>query len=387
VLEFKCKKSQLSPKYKKNFKMKSLYIHIPFCDRKCFYCSFVVSIGQVQRSEQYIECLKREAELYKGSNIASVYIGGGTPTFLDVDQLECLVGIVKEYFNVEKNCEWTIESNPENLNAAKLRVLKKSGVSRISLGIQTFNDEYLCYLGRNHDAESAVRAYYDIRAAGFENVSVDLMFSFPGQTEEHLEKDILKLGQLKSEHVSLYALTIEKNSKFYTKNFCLDDNDVRGKQYVRICGLLQQMGFEQYEISNFAKPGYYSKHNMHYWQGGRYIGLGVGAHSFMGRQRTWNVSRLMDYMCRVEQGKSPQDGRDILTSYDQLKEILLFGLRMNQGVNISQAERQCGCRLQSDDVEIIRSFIKEGFLMWDKKNLKTTERGRLVLDELCARMV
>jgi len=367
--------------------MNYLYIHIPFCEHKCFYCSFVVSIGKEHYIDSYINCLEKEAQNYRGETLESVYIGGGTPTLISERQLQKLFGIIHKHFKLSDNCEWTIESNPEGLQYSKLKYLKSEGVNRISLGVQSLNDRYLKYLGRNHNSITALRSYDQIRKAGFDNVNVDLMFSFPGQTMDELEEDVIALTQLRSEHVSLYTLTVEKNSKFYIKNIQLQDDHDQAQQYLFVCDALKESGFEQYEVSNFSKPNRTSRHNLNYWLGGTYIGLGIGAHSHIGQKRSWNVSKLSEYISRMENGLSVEEGSEELTLFNKMKEVVLFGLRMNRGINIQQITKRFGCFLDGEQQKKIEQFIKEGFLVEDNGILKTSIQGRLVIDELCAQLI
>jgi len=367
--------------------MNSLYIHIPFCEHKCFYCSFVVSIGQEHRIDTYIDCLEREARHHQGEALMSIYIGGGTPTLISEQQLKRLFQIVHKYFKFSSDIEWTIEANPEGLQYSKLKYLKNEGINRISLGVQSLNDNYLKYLGRNHDASTAIHAYDQIRKVGFNNVNVDLMFSFPGQTINELTADVTALTRLDSEHISLYTLTIEKNSKFYAQNVQLQDDHDQAQQYQIVCDALGAKGFQQYEISNFSKPNKLSRHNLNYWLGGTYIGLGVGAHSHIGPRRSWNISKLSEYITCVQKGLSVEEGSEELAPYDKMKEAVLFGLRMNCGVNVKQITERFGFFLDDEQLKMIDQFIEGGFLVEDDGNLKTSVQGRLVLDELCAQLV
>jgi oxygen-independent coproporphyrinogen-3 oxidase len=367
--------------------MKTLYIHIPFCGRKCFYCSFVVSIGQEHRIGLYIDCLEQETRRYKGSAVQSIYIGGGTPTLMEDAHLGRLFDIIHENFRFSPGIEWTIESNPEGLTSSKLALIKQAGVNRVSLGVQSLQDKYLKYLGRNHDALAAVRAYHQLREAGYDNVNVDLMFLFPGQTADELSDDISDVIRLGSEHLSLYTLTIEKNSRFYARDVQLQDGDEQARRYLLVRELLGAAGFEQYEISNFAKPGKISRHNMHYWQGGEYVGLGLGAHSYINLRRSWNVSQLTDYIKRAQKGTPFEDGFEELTLSAQFKENILFGLRMNRGVDIHEIEKGLNCSLTDEDRAKLKQFIEHGLLVEENNRLKTTSKGRLVLDEICARLI
>jgi len=367
--------------------MNSLYIHIPFCEQKCFYCSFVVSIGQEHRIDAYIDCLQSEAQHYQGKTIKSIYIGGGTPTLISERQLSKMFKIIHKNFKFSSDVEWTVEANPEELQYSKLKYLKNEGINRISLGIQSLNDNYLKYLGRNHDSSAAIHAFDQIRKAGFNNVNLDLMFSFPEQTMDELNADVTALTRLGSEHVSLYTLTIEKSSKFYVQNIQLQDDDDQAQQYQFVCDALGEKGFQQYEISNFSKPNMTSEHNLNYWLGGTYIGLGVGAHSHIRSKRSWNISKLSEYITRMQKGLSVEEGSEELTPYDKMKETVLFGLRMNRGVDIKQITERFGYFLDDKQRKKIDQFIEDGFLVEDNGTLKTSVQGRLVLDELCAQLV
>jgi len=362
----------------------NLYVHIPFCERKCFYCSFVVSIGQEKHFDQYLKMLESEASRVKGTRIDAVYLGGGTPTLLNEAQLRWLLWIIKENFMIEKNIEWSIEANPEGIDKAKLSVLKSGGVNRVSLGVQTFNDNYLKVLGRNHDARKAENTYYLIREAGFSNVSVDLMFGFPQQTSEELIEDLHTLIELKCEHVSLYSLTLEQNSRFYAQHLRLPPDGYVGELYTLIKDTLEASGFHQYEVSNFAKKDRACAHNINYWQGGNYIGLGIGAHSHLNGRRWWNISNLTDYIDKMSQGLPVEEGYEQLTDKERQLEKFLFGLRMNEGIDLSSLSDEI---LEGPRSEKFQTFVREGFLLREGSRVKASDKGRLVLDELSSQLI
>ncbi len=365
----------------------SLYIHIPFCHRKCFYCSFVVSIGQEKRVDSYLDCLAREAESYQGTEISTIYLGGGTPTYLNCDQLKRLAQIIEENFKYRKGTEWTIEANPEGVDLAKLNLLKSLGINRISLGIQSLNSQYLKYLGRNHTSALAVKTFKAIREEGFDNVSIDFMYSFPKQTMAELQEDLKNVTQLNSEHISVYMLTIEEPSRFYAQKMPLKDDQIQAQEYTRVIEILADAGFKQYEISNFAKPGKESKHNLNYWQGGNYIGLGVGAHSHRDGKRFSNVSEFMPYMEMIQLKKDTHENIEELSAHQRFIEKLLFGLRMNEGVKVKTLEKEFDCPLDQEREVKLKEFTHQEFLRWDNEKLKVTDKGRLVLDELCSRLI
>lgn len=367
--------------------MTSLYIHIPFCRKKCFYCSFVVAVGQDDRMDSYLDCLTQEAERYRDTVIETVYLGGGTPSYLNRDQLQNFLTTLRKQFKFTSQCEWTLEANPEGLDLEKAKLLYDLGVNRVSLGVQSLNDRYLKYLGRCHDAHRAHTAFRTLRQAGFTNINVDLMYSFPGQTDDEIKEDVLSLTSLGSEHLSLYTLTIEENSRFYARRIKLDSSEDQARQYELVVSFLESTEFKQYEISNFAKPGKESRHNLNYWQGGDYIGLGVAAHSHRAGTRFWNVSKTNVYIKKIQDRQSPVEGEEKLSARQRLMELILFGLRMNQGVHIEEAGQKAGCVLDAARRQIIDELIGQGFLFRQVGYLKTGLKGRLVLDEMSSRLI
>lgn len=365
---------------------KSLYVHIPFCEKKCFYCSFAVAVGQRKRIDRYLDCLLTEAERYDAQPIETVYIGGGTPTFMDHVQLDRFLRSLRKKFLIAEGAEFTVEANPEGLTKSKLMCLKDYGVNRISLGVQTFNDRYLKFLGRVHTSAQIQEAFDCVRVSGFDNVSVDLMFGFPQQKKKELMCDIDQMCALGSEHVSIYALTVDPNSRFFAQSLQLKDQAAQAREYMLIMETLARNGFYQYEVSNFSKPGFCSVHNQHYWQCYEYIGLGMGAHSFVNGRRYANSERLLEYISMIQKGHSAVKETHTISSQEQLTEALLFGLRMNTGVDIAQLQRRFDVRLRSDQVRTICTMVAEKFLMCKKGVLCATDKGRLVLDGLCAEL-
>ncbi|MGE0268813.1 MAG: radical SAM family heme chaperone HemW [Candidatus Omnitrophota bacterium] len=366
--------------------MYSLYIHIPFCDKKCFYCSFVITVGQLKRADQYIDALKKEARPYQGALIKSIYLGGGTPTTLDTRQLMGLIQFLRNHFRFDHKLEFTIEANPEGLDPEKLAVLKDLGVNRISLGIQSFQDRYLKYLGRIHGRKKALESYALIRKAGFKNVSCDLMMSFPEQTKEQFIEDLTDMLNLSCEHISLYSLTIEPNSRFYAKKILPLDAQTQVEHYELLLTYINKFGYAQYEVSNFSFPGYESFHNMNYWRCGDYLGLGVGAHSYIKGKRFYNVDRFAEYLKMADADNLHPVSIERLDRRQQLKESVLFGLRMTKGVDIEKLQKKYRCKLDQQQEEMIENFVHEGLLIREDNQLKTTNRGLLVLDELCSKL-
>jgi oxygen-independent coproporphyrinogen-3 oxidase len=293
---------------------------------------------------------------------------------LDENHFDILMSAINENFSFQNDIEITIEANPESIDRSKARFLKSQGFNRVSLGVQSMNDRYLKFLGRNHDASRAREAYRILREAGFDNVNLDLMYAFPGQTSEELQEDTMAMARMGSEH-----LTIEPNSRFFAAQMKLDDDEKLAGHYLLIARVLAEHGFGQYEVSNFAKPGFESRHNRNYWLGVPFIGLGVGAHGFTGKRRYWNTSNLQDYLQRTASSGQAMDGFEDLTDSQLIMEKVLFGLRMNAGIpwDLVPLNKQGQ----------VQEWIKDGFLSLADENLRTTDRGRLILDELSARLI
>ncbi len=367
--------------------MTALYIHIPFCEKKCFYCSFVVTIAQQQRMDAYVDCLEKEMQRYRGQRLKTIYLGGGTPTLLDQSQLRRIIEAIRKTFLFDRETELTIEANPEGVDLEKAYLLLDLGVNRISLGTQSFHDHYLKFLGRCHDARMAVETFTVLRKAGFKNINVDLMYSFPRQTMEEIESDVGKLIEFASEHVSLYTLTVDPHSRFHAKKMAESENHLQAEQYERVVGLLAKAGLPQYEVSNFARPGQESRHNLIYWTGGNYIGIGVGAHSHQDGERRWNIAHLPEYIACLQTGGDPMEGFERLSREERLVETLLFGLRMNRGIHLQQLQNQLGCVLPGEKMHTLQTFIEGGWLIGENDLLKATDKGRLVLDEMAARLI
>jgi len=298
---------------------------------------------------------------------------------LDEAQLERLMNALRNKFSFQNDIEMTIEANPESINRRKAKFFKSQGFNRISLGVQSMDDRYLKFLGRTHDAKIAREAFSILRETGFANINLDLMYAFPGQTLEELREDVQRVAFLNSEHLSLYTLTIEPHSRFFAAQMKLDDDEKLAEHYLLIARILGEDGLKQYEISNFAKPGFQSAHNRSYWLGEPYIGLGVGAHGFTGRRRYWNTSNLKDYMHKISHEGHAIEGHEDLTDDQLIMERVLFGLRMNEGI-LSKL-------VPSPKQELVDRWVKDGFLLLENGNLKTTDRGRLVLDELSVRLI
>lgn len=363
-----------------------LYVHIPFCERKCFFCSFAVAVNQDAYADAYLKALDREALRCEGAEVMTVYIGGGTPSCLTEKQIGHLFDSLQKRFAIAAAAEITFECNPESVTESKARLLYDRGVTRVSLGVQSMNDRFLEYLGRPHRRDGALKAFSFLRAAGHRNISVDLMYGMERQSVNDVDQDLEEIVGFGSEHVSLYALTLEERSLLFVRKVSAPGSG-EAQLYQHICSRLEAAGLLQYEISNFCCSGYESRHNINYWQGGEYLGLGMAAHSHLAGRRFWNADTLPRYLQEVARQGHAVCGEESLSSSERMIEALLFSLRMNRGVDLGLLQKRFGSEIAPDKIELIESFIEMGLLEEDGMVLRATTLGRNVLDEISARLV
>ncbi|MEK7390474.1 MAG: radical SAM family heme chaperone HemW [Elusimicrobiota bacterium] len=310
--------------------MTGLYAHIPFCSVKCFYCDFAAFSGQGKFADRYLDALEAEAALHPVSSPGTLYVGGGTPSELSAAQIQNLFSRLRRAYGQPRWSEVTFEGNPESLDEDKLQLLAQEGVTRLSIGLQTADDALLPAIGRRHTAADFEHAFRAARKAGFQSLSVDLMFGLPGQTLGSLESTLERVLALGPEHISLYGLQVEDRTLF-AKRSTKEDPDLSREMFELSIERLAQAGLEQYEISNFAKPGFRSIHNLNYWRRGEYVGLGCSAASFYGGRRQTNVERLVAYLEHVEARRRPLAESETPSGLDALGEEAFLGLRMIEG--------------------------------------------------------
>lgn len=318
--------------------MSGLYVHIPFCSVKCFYCDFAAFSGQQKQAQRYLAALETEAALLPPRSPETLYVGGGTPSELTAEQISDLFLRLRRAYGAPRWSEVTFEGNPESLDDAKLAVLAREGVTRLSIGLQTADDQLLPKIGRRHTSAEFARQFKAARAAGIPALSVDLMFGLPGQTMESLAATLEFTLALDPEHVSIYGLQIEDRTLF-AKRGVEEDSELGRAMYELVLARLAEAGLEHYEISNFAKPGHRSAHNLNYWARGEYLGLGCGAASFIGGVRTSNEDRLTAYMEAVEAGKRATVEAESPSGRELLGEEAFLGLRLVEGFAPSPALR------------------------------------------------
>ena len=353
---------------------RGLYIHIPFCKQKCQYCDFASFAGLENQIDNYLLALEQEATRYIGISCDTLYIGGGTPSLLAVEQLQKLFQIISKNFgSITKFSESTLEANPESLTAEKLEFLKSVGLKRISIGAQSFDDNTLKRIGRIHSVEMFLRAYEAARKAGFNNMNVDLIAGLPEQNEKQFLEGLKQLISLKPEHISVYALQIEEGTPFYRQGVQADEDLVR-REWEQTHFLLAENGYIHYEISNFARPGFESRHNINYWQNGEYIGLGSAAASYQNGTRRSNVPSVAAYISRMQSGKNPTDFEEHLVGKAQVGEQIMLGLRMLEGVRLS-TEQQV---LFADE---IKGLCTRGLVEQNGDLLKLTFEGMFLANQ------
>ncbi len=366
-----------------------IYLHVPFCMNKCAYCDFYSYVPKSEQVyERYANALISHMEHYKSAAAScapdSVYIGGGTPTALPREQLLKIVRAVKKNFTLSKNVEFTVEANPATVDLPTLRALRRAGVNRISFGLQSADQRELKALSRIHSRADFEESYYMARKAKIENISIDLMFGIPHQTTESLLRSIDYVTRLDPEHISLYNLKIEPNTQFGkigAKNLALPDEDEEFKMYLHACEFLESRGYKQYEISNFAKPGKMSRHNLKYWNCEEYLGLGPSAHSYFNGTRFSFIPSINQYMKGIENMGSEiiiSDGSEQIVGRAMMGEYIMLRLRLSEGIVLPEFQRKFGYDFEEMYGNKLRPYVKNGYMIRGRDNYALTPRGMFV---------
>src|SRR4051812_43773761 len=364
--------------------VRHLYVHIPFCARICPYCAFYKERADSSQTQRFCEALLREIENVEGQfplKLETIFFGGGTPTALTTAQLEFLLGGMRERLDLSQLAEWSVEANPGSVSSRKAALLRQMGVTRLSVGVQSWDDELLKLLGREHNAAQAESSFYIFRDAGFSNISVDLMFGLPGQTLAQWEADLTKTISLRPEHISTYCLTYEEDTDFFLRHATgefSEDPESDAQFLESAMRILEGAGFEHYEISNYARPGFESAHNRGYWAGDDYLGIGPSAFSTIGMKRWQNVCDYRAYADRVLNGSSPIESTEALTPEMKRTERIALGLRTRDGIS----KRELGARPNEG-----RQFIELGLLRELNGSFILTPRGKLLADSVAEAFV
>lgn len=353
------------------------YIHIPFCERLCTYCDFAKEIAKPEKKRAYLKALFYEMTLSQDllQSTDTVYIGGGTPTALSDEDFASLLHTINTLVDVSHLKEFTVEANPSSLTQEKARLLKAYGVTRVSLGVQSFNDALLTLINRDHRQADVLNAIDHLNAAGLTHVSLDIMFGLPAQTWEAFQEDLEKFIQVKAEHYSIYALILEDHTKLHhqikTGLLTLPDDDLVADMYAHIMKRMKEAGYEHYEISSFAWPGRRSVHNPIYWRNEAYLGLGAGAHGRLGETRYENIRSVKKYTeAMLEHGLKAR----MNYPYQPIHDTLLMGLRMKEGVNVSAFEKAFGVHPLTR-FPGLKDRLKEGLITIENDQLQLTDKG------------
>ncbi len=371
-----------------------LYVHIPFCQKKCHYCDFNSYDDKGHLVNAYLDALKQELLLYRAhvQIIGSIYIGGGTPSTLSPENITKLLDAVRRSYYIQEKAEITMEVNPGTCNCEKLMMMRMHGVNRLSIGLQAFNNDSLSKLGRIHTVEDFLATYKEAREAGFDNINVDLIFGLPWQTGEEWQDTLAGTLELKPDHISLYSLTIEKDTHFGRElqagNLHKIDEDLEAEMYENAVKLLTANGYEHYEISNFAKPGKRCEHNQLYWRNEDYLGVGAGATSYLGRIRYTNLKDISAYIQKVMgQGKFATCERESLPHDKRLGETIMLYLRMMDGFNKIELGKRFKMNIDEIYGPTIKVLASEGLLQEKDDQVSLTAHGLMVANRVFQRFI
>jgi oxygen-independent coproporphyrinogen-3 oxidase len=367
--------------------MAGIYIHIPFCKKRCIYCDFYSTTLDNTWKKEYITALCQEIqqrkEELKNETITTLYFGGGTPSQLNIDDFKIIFDTLKNNFSLSNCEEITLEANPDDINATYLKQIKTLPFNRISLGVQSFHNEMLQQLNRRHNATQAIEAVKACQKYGFTNISIDLMYGLPGQTLKDWEKDIQQAITLNPTHISAYHLIYEENTTLWKlreeKKVTETNEELSLSFFATLIKKLKTAGFEHYEISNFAQPNYASKHNSSYWEGIPYLGLGPSAHSFDGEYRKWNISNIKTYIDKIKKGESILEIEES-TLYTRYNDFIITALRTAKGLNLKHLKHTFGKQLYQHCIKCAQPYLKQGTMQQENQRLFITPDGIFISD-------
>jgi oxygen-independent coproporphyrinogen-3 oxidase len=369
--------------------MAGIYIHIPFCRKACHYCSFHFSTS-VKQMDAMVQAICKEAEMrheYINESIGTIYFGGGTPSLITICDLRFTIDRLKGLFVIDKDAEITLETNPDDITEEKLNAWKTIGINRLSIGVQSFFQGDLEWMNRAHNAQQALKSIQLAQQAGFYNITIDLIYGTPSLTDDKWLQNIEAALSLNIPHLSCYALTVELNTALEKMIASKKTKDVdpsnQSHQFELLMQWMEKAGYEHYEISNFAKPGYRSKHNSSYWQGKRYLGLGPSAHSFNGSSRQWNIANNALYMQSIEQGLVPCEAEQ-LTALQQLNEYIMTSLRTMEGLSLATVSKKWSYEAAEKIIFLSKKFQQQEMMFVKDDHLILTRKGKLFADGIAA---
>ena len=368
----------------------SAYVHIPFCTQICYYCDFSKVFIKNQPVDSYLEHLLEEFRSYDIRKLRTLYIGGGTPTALSASQLEVLLEGLTENLDLSVLEELTIEANPGDLDADKIAVLKNSAVNRVSLGVQTFDDKMLKKIGRSHLEKDIYENIDRLKLAGFDNISIDLIYALPGQTMDQVKENVAKAIGLDIPHLSLYSLILENHTVFMNRmrrgKLPLPKEELEAEMFEYIIAELERAGFEHYEISNFSKSGFESRHNLMYWDNAEYYGIGAGASGYVNGIRYKNHGPIRHYLSAVEEGNA-RITEEHLSQKEQMEEEMFLGLRKKSGVSMARFEEKFGRSFDGLYGETVRDLVQQGLMQIEGDRVRMTKRGLFLGDTVAERFI
>ena len=368
----------------------SAYVHIPFCTQICYYCDFSKVFIKNQPVDSYLEHLLEEFQSYDIQKLRTLYIGGGTPTALSASQLEVLLKGLTKNLDLSALEELTIEANPGDLDADKIAVLKNSAVNRVSLGVQTFDDKMLKKIGRSHLEKDIYENIDRLKLAGFDNISIDLIYALPGQTMEQVKENVAKAIGLDIPHMSLYSLILENHTVFMNRmrrgKLPLPKEELEAEMFEYIIAELERAGFEHYEISNFSKHGFESRHNLMYWDNAEYYGIGAGASGYVNGVRYKNHGPIRHYLNAVEEGNT-RITEEHLSQKEQMEEEMFLGLRKKSGVSMVRFEEKFGRSFDGLYGEIVKDLVQQGLMQIEGDRVRMTKRGLFLGDTVAERFI
>ena len=368
----------------------SAYVHIPFCTQICYYCDFSKVFIKNQPVDSYLEHLIEEYDSYDIKKLRTLYIGGGTPTALSAPQLAFLLEKLTDKLDLSCLEELTIEANPGDLDQEKIAVLKDSPVNRVSLGVQTFNDRMLKQIGRSHSEKDIYENIANLKKAGFDNISIDLIYALPKQTMEDVKTNVAKAIALDIPHMSLYSLILENHTVFMNRmrrgKLPLPKEDLEAEMFEYIIAELGKAGFEHYEISNFSKPGFESRHNLMYWDNAEYYGIGAGASGYVDGVRYKNHGPIRHYLQAVEAG-NPRVQEEVLTLNEKMEEEMFLGLRKKSGISKKRFEEKFGLSFEDQYGAVVTELTEQGLLVPDKDIVRMTKQGLFLGDTVAEKFI
>ena len=368
----------------------SAYVHIPFCTQICYYCDFSKVFIKNQPVDSYLEHLIEEYNSYDIKKLRTLYIGGGTPTALSACQLAFLLEKLTDKLDLSYLEELTIEANPGDLDQEKIAVLKDSPVNRVSLGVQTFNDRMLKQIGRSHSEKDIYENIANLKKAGFDNISIDLIYALPKQTMEDVKTNVAKAIALDIPHMSLYSLILENHTVFMNRmrrgKLPLPKENLEAEMFDYIIAELEKAGFEHYEISNFSKPGFESRHNLMYWDNAEYYGIGAGASGYVDGVRYKNHGPIRHYLQAVEAGNARVQ-EETLTLNEKMEEEMFLGLRKKSGVSKKRFEEKFGISFEDQYGAVVSELTEQGLLVPDKDIVRMTKKGLFLGDTVAEKFI